>query len=185
VGAILLGTLQQVASVTISSAVNLLIVGILLVAFVIIAPNGLVGLVQDFARAAAPDRRLSPFALGTLLIAGYGIVAGMFGVVLGLSAVMAVSRAVGMFELVVAVLLITSAYGLLKLQSWGPLLATISFALAVPLGLVQLWSHPTLVNMFMYGSLIVVGAAAAAFLRTAGVKALYRVPSAEQQQVAS
>jgi branched-chain amino acid transport system permease protein len=47
VGAILLGTIQEVARVTISSAVNLLIVGVLLVAFVIIAPNGLVGLVQD------------------------------------------------------------------------------------------------------------------------------------------
>jgi branched-chain amino acid transport system permease protein len=44
IGAILLGTLQQIVTVTISSAVNLLIVGVLLVAFVIIAPNGLVGL---------------------------------------------------------------------------------------------------------------------------------------------
>jgi branched-chain amino acid transport system permease protein len=48
IGAILLGTLQQVTTVTISSAVNLLIVGVLLVAFVIIAPNGLVGLWQRF-----------------------------------------------------------------------------------------------------------------------------------------
>jgi branched-chain amino acid transport system permease protein len=47
IGAILLGTLQQVATVTISSAVNLLIVGLLLVGFVIIAPNGIVGLVQQ------------------------------------------------------------------------------------------------------------------------------------------
>jgi branched-chain amino acid transport system permease protein len=53
VGALLLGTIQQVATVTISSAVNLLIVGVLLVAFVIIAPNGLVGLVQDRLRARA------------------------------------------------------------------------------------------------------------------------------------
>ena len=35
---------------TISSAVNLLIVGVLLVAFVIIAPNGIVGLVQQRLR---------------------------------------------------------------------------------------------------------------------------------------
>jgi branched-chain amino acid transport system permease protein len=53
VGAILLGSLQQIATVTISSAVNLLIVGLLLVAFVIIAPNGIVGLVQDFFRRRA------------------------------------------------------------------------------------------------------------------------------------
>lgn len=44
VGALLLGTLQQITTVTISSAVNLLIVGLMLVGFVIIAPNGLVGL---------------------------------------------------------------------------------------------------------------------------------------------
>jgi branched-chain amino acid transport system permease protein len=59
VGAILLGTIQQVATVTISSAVNLLIVGLLLVAFVIIAPNGIVGLVQARRRrrAAAVEAR--------------------------------------------------------------------------------------------------------------------------------
>ena len=50
IGAILLGTLQQVATVTISSVVNLLIVGVLLVGFVIIAPKGIVGLVQDWQR---------------------------------------------------------------------------------------------------------------------------------------
>jgi branched-chain amino acid transport system permease protein len=46
IGALLLGSLEQITTVTISSAVNLLIVGVLLVAFVIIAPNGLVGLWQ-------------------------------------------------------------------------------------------------------------------------------------------
>jgi branched-chain amino acid transport system permease protein len=43
VGAILIGILQQVASVTISSALSLLIVGLLLVGFVIAAPRGIVG----------------------------------------------------------------------------------------------------------------------------------------------
>ena len=51
VGAILLGSAQQYATVTISSAVNLLIVGLMLVGFVIIAPNGLIGLVQERLRA--------------------------------------------------------------------------------------------------------------------------------------
>ena len=53
IGAILLGSLQQIATVTISSAVNLLIVGLLLVAFVIIAPNGIIGLVQGWTRGRA------------------------------------------------------------------------------------------------------------------------------------
>jgi len=55
IGAVLLGTIQQVATVTISSAVNLLIVGLLLIGFVIIAPNGIVGLVT--ARRRARERR--------------------------------------------------------------------------------------------------------------------------------
>ena len=48
IGAVLLGSLQQIATVTISSAVNLLIVGFLLVGFVIVAPNGIIGLVQKY-----------------------------------------------------------------------------------------------------------------------------------------
>jgi branched-chain amino acid transport system permease protein len=46
VGAIFLGTIQQVATVTISSALNLLIVGVLMVGFVVVAPNGIIGLFQ-------------------------------------------------------------------------------------------------------------------------------------------
>src|ERR1700751_5111626 len=49
IGAGLPGSLQQITTVTISSAVNLLIVGVLLVGFVIIAPNGLVGLWQSLS----------------------------------------------------------------------------------------------------------------------------------------
>ena len=48
IGAVLLGTLQQVVTVTISSVGNLLIVGLLLIGFVIVAPNGIVGLWQDW-----------------------------------------------------------------------------------------------------------------------------------------
>jgi branched-chain amino acid transport system permease protein len=50
IGAVLLGTLQQVATVTISSAVNLLIVGLLLVGFVIVAPNGIIGLWDSWTK---------------------------------------------------------------------------------------------------------------------------------------
>jgi len=55
VGAVLLGSLQQWATVSISSVWNLFIVGMLLVVFVIIAPRGIVGLVQDWRR---PRKRL-------------------------------------------------------------------------------------------------------------------------------
>ena len=50
VGAILLGTAQQVTTVTISSELNLLIVGIVLVAFVMLAPQGIVGLAERIFR---------------------------------------------------------------------------------------------------------------------------------------
>lgn len=43
IGALLLGTAQQVSSLWIQSELNLLIVGVLLVVFVIIAPDGIVG----------------------------------------------------------------------------------------------------------------------------------------------
>jgi branched-chain amino acid transport system permease protein len=47
VGALLLGSIQEVATVTISSEVNVLIVGVLLVVFVMVAPQGIVGLIRD------------------------------------------------------------------------------------------------------------------------------------------
>lgn len=50
VGAILLGTAQQVTTVTISSELNLLIVGVVLVAFVMLAPQGIVGLAERLVR---------------------------------------------------------------------------------------------------------------------------------------
>src|SRR5881398_1958347 len=46
IGAILLGTAQQIATVTISSELNLLIVGVVLVLFVVLAPEGLTGLAR-------------------------------------------------------------------------------------------------------------------------------------------
>ena len=55
IGALLLGTAQQVATVTISSELNLLIVGGLLVFFVIAAPEGIVGLVKKWRRRAGDD----------------------------------------------------------------------------------------------------------------------------------
>jgi branched-chain amino acid transport system permease protein len=53
IGAVLLGTIQQIATVTISSALNLLIVGLLLIGFVIVAPNGIMGLVSARQRRRA------------------------------------------------------------------------------------------------------------------------------------
>ncbi len=53
IGAILLGTTQQLLTVTISSEVNLLVLGIMLVVFVVAAPEGLIGLIRKASRKRA------------------------------------------------------------------------------------------------------------------------------------
>ena len=55
VGALLLGTAQEVISVTISSELNVLLVGVVLVSFVILAPKGLVGLFNDLRNRGKRD----------------------------------------------------------------------------------------------------------------------------------
>lgn len=51
-GAILLGSTQQLLAVTISSEVNVLVLGVMLVLFVVGAPKGLIGLFRSFALRA-------------------------------------------------------------------------------------------------------------------------------------
>jgi branched-chain amino acid transport system permease protein len=46
VGAILLGSTQQLLTVTISSEVNVLVLGVMLVLFVVVAPEGIIGLIR-------------------------------------------------------------------------------------------------------------------------------------------
>ena len=48
IGAVLLGTVQQVVTVTISSEINVLVVGVLLVVFVVAAPDGILGLYKKW-----------------------------------------------------------------------------------------------------------------------------------------
>ena len=55
IGAVLLNSAQQYASVTISSEWNLFIVGVVLVAFVVLAPEGILGLVASPAGALTDE----------------------------------------------------------------------------------------------------------------------------------
>jgi branched-chain amino acid transport system permease protein len=54
IGAVLLGTVQQVVTVTISSEINVLVVGVLLVVFVVAAPEGILGLVRKIRGPGRP-----------------------------------------------------------------------------------------------------------------------------------
>ena len=53
IGAVLLGTLQQIVTVTISGEVNVLIVGVLLVLFVVLAPEGVLGLFKRWLKPSS------------------------------------------------------------------------------------------------------------------------------------
>jgi branched-chain amino acid transport system permease protein len=48
IGALILGSLQQIVTVTISSELNVLVVGVLLVIFVVAAPDGIIGLIRKW-----------------------------------------------------------------------------------------------------------------------------------------
>jgi branched-chain amino acid transport system permease protein len=48
IGALLVGTMQEIITVNVSSELNVLIVGIMLVVFITLAPEGIVGLVRKF-----------------------------------------------------------------------------------------------------------------------------------------
>lgn len=50
-GALLLSSIQQVVTVTISNEMNVLVVGVLLVVFVVAAPDGILGLLKKLKRA--------------------------------------------------------------------------------------------------------------------------------------
>jgi branched-chain amino acid transport system permease protein len=50
IGALLLGSIQQIVTVTISNEINVLVVGVLLVLFVVLAPDGVFGLFRKFMK---------------------------------------------------------------------------------------------------------------------------------------
>jgi branched-chain amino acid transport system permease protein len=132
IGAVLLGTLQQTATVTISSVWNLLIVGLLLIAFVIAAPVGIVGLVQEFLRTASSSR-LNLRSAVLVAVAGYAFVAGMLAIIFNIQVLQTGSASawLGAFGLIVGALYLTASFGLLKLHTWGPALASLAYLCAL------------------------------------------------------
>jgi Branched-chain amino acid transport system / permease component len=182
IGAILLGSLQQIATVTINSAVNLLIVGVLLVAFVIAAPIGIVGLVQEFVRTAAPSR-LTTRALSIIFIASYCFIVGILGIIFNLPGLQSQSALVvwlGFSALIVGALLLASAYGLLKLQSRGPLLTTIALISSIVFAATHIWLDPMSPGVRWWVIAMAIAAAAVWYLQNKGVKLLYDRPLADR-----
>jgi branched-chain amino acid transport system permease protein len=178
IGAVLLGTLQQIASVTISSVWNLLIVGLLLIAFVIAAPVGIVGMVQEFLRTAAPSR-LTAQALLLILVAGFCFAVGALGIIFSLEAIRQALLAggaglalLGAAGVVAGALCLTGSWGLLKLQSWGPALTSVAFLASIAAAGAYLWLERK--GIVAQSLTIAASAAAVVFLQMRTVRLLYR-----------
>ncbi|MDQ0137631.1 branched-chain amino acid transport system permease protein [Neorhizobium galegae] len=62
IGALLLGTAQQAMTVMISSSLNLLMVGVTLVLFVVLAPNGILGLFKAMKRDKPQEAASTPIS---------------------------------------------------------------------------------------------------------------------------
>jgi branched-chain amino acid transport system permease protein len=176
IGALLLGTLQQIATVTISSAVNLLLVGMLLVTFVIVAPNGLVGLVQEFLRrsVSAP----LPVRIGIVLIAAYGFTSGMLEVVYGIAAFTGSTTAllIGGVGAVGGLLFMASAYGLMTLQPWSHPLALALLVVSCLVVFASAVFDPSYLatQVLVKAVLLAVSLAAIALLLRPAARAVYR-----------
>jgi branched-chain amino acid transport system permease protein len=184
VGALLLGSLQQIATVTFRSEASLLIVGVLLVAFVIAAPVGIVGLMQEFVRAAAPDR-LNFRAVAVILIASYCFIAGILGIIFDLTVLQTAFQLplhqivnssafwIGVFGILVSALYLVSAYGLLKLQRWAPQLASLSLLVSMVGSAVLIGLEPDPRRLGVRIVMIVISLAAIMCLRKREIGKLY------------
>jgi MFS family permease len=184
VGALLLGSLQQIATVTFRSEASLLIVGVLLVAFVIAAPVGIVGLMQEFLRAAAPDR-LNFRAVAVALIASYCFIVGILGIIFDLTVLQTAFQLplhqivnssafwIGVFGILVSALYVVSAYGLLKLQRWALQLASLSLLVSMVGSAALIGLDPDPRRLGVRIAMIVISLAAIVCLRKREIRKLY------------
>jgi branched-chain amino acid transport system permease protein len=177
IGALLLGTAQQIISVTISSEVNVLLVGVLLVAFVMAAPAGIAGLVHEFLRTAAPSH-LTSTAVALIAIAGLCFLVGGLEIIFSLQVTLQAVRTgpastvlLGASGLVAGALCLMGSWGLLKLRGWAPSLASVAFAASIAVAGTSLW----LEGNGIIAQLLTIAASAAAicYLQTRGVRSLY------------
>jgi uncharacterized membrane protein (DUF2068 family) len=156
--------------------VNLLLVGAMLVGFVIVAPNGLVGLIQQFLRIASPART-DARSISLIALATFGFIAGVLEVLFSLAALTGpdpIALAIATGGLVLAGLWIISAYGLMTIQRWSPFIATVAFALSIPIAALHLWFDRALPNVAQWGGDIAIAIVAVLFLQRRQVRRLYQ-----------
>jgi branched-chain amino acid transport system permease protein len=193
-GALLIGLAQQIIQVTISSELAVLsvfLVGVLLVAFVMAAPSGIVGLVHEFLRAAAPAH-LTANAVSLIAISAFCFGVGALGIIFSLQAFQAGFWAalrlvfdlqairsgsasavlLGAAGLVAGALCIVGSWGLLKLRSWAPSLAGVALAASIAVAGASLWLQGK--GNVAQSLTILASVAAILYLQLRSVRKLYR-----------
>jgi hypothetical protein len=156
--------------------VNLLLVGVLLVAFVIAAPIGIVGLMQQFLRTAAPTR-LNVRSIAIVVIASYCFLVGIVGFIFNLPSLQTVNATAAFFGLggiLVGTFYLTASYGLLKLQWWARPVAALAFVSSIAFGAVHIWLDPAVRGLGIHAVMIVIALLALWYLQHRDVKVLYK-----------
>ena len=141
----------------------------------IAAPVGIVGLMQEFLRTAAPAR-LNMRSIVVIVLASYCFLVGILGIIFNLPAIQTANMSLawmGVFGLVVGALNLTAAYGLLKLQSWAPRIATLAFAGAIVLAATHIWLDRASQGFGVHSVMVVLALVAIWLLQNRDVKVLY------------
>ena len=102
-------------------------------------------------------------ALSIVFIASYCFIVGILGIIFNLPGLQSQSALVvwlGVSALIVGALLLASAYGLLKLQSWGPLLTTIALVSSIVFAVTHISLDPMSPGVRWWAIAIAIAAAA-------------------------
>src|SRR5262249_47056550 len=127
--------------------------------------------------------------VGIIFFASFGFIAGILEVVFSLAAMTGSPGTLDAAVLVsggllVAALLLASAYGLLTLQSRSPMLATLAFALSIPIHAYHLLIEPPPTSIGYRGLCIAVAVAALVWFWLPNVRQLYQPRLTERQAAA-
>ena len=142
---------------------------------------------QQFLRVAAPTR-VDARAVGIIFFASFGFIVGLLEVVFNLASLTGSTDttvlALATAGLVLAALFLASTYGLVTLQGRSPLLATLAYALSIPIDALQLSLDPAPSSLAYRGLGIAVAVAAVCWFQLRNVRQLYQPRLAEREAAA-
>ena len=107
----------------------------------------------------------------------------MFGLAAAMGAKSSVLAGLGVFEIVLSLAYLASAYGLSKLERWSPLFTTATLAVSIPLSFIYIWLESSTLYVVIHACVLVMDVIAIWYLQRTDVNGLYR--SATEQRVMS